>query len=127
MSNLRQLLQEKGKGNMNLPPDDEDIIENEFYGIERQSNRRAIMLDLRMKGGKFFSLNYSYIVKIKFEPSLMLEIFGADVHICIRGRNMYELYNQLNRHKVIYIQENLSDNDLAAENEVFVSEIVVNS
>lgn len=125
MSSLKQLLQEEGKGNMSFDTDANDVIETEFYGIERQNNRRVVMLDLRLKGGIFFSLNYSYIIKTKFDPSEMLEIFGADVHIAIRGRNLHELYNQLNRHKVVYIQESLSGNDLSAENEMFVREITV--
>lgn len=125
MSSLKQLLQEESKGNMNFDSDANDIIETEFFGIERQNNRRVVMLDLRLKGGKFFSLNYSYIIKIKFDPSEILEIFGADVHIAIRGRNLYELYNQLNRHKVVYIQESISGNDLTPENELFVKEISV--
>jgi hypothetical protein len=62
---------------------------------------------------------------MKFDPSELLEIFGADVHITIRGRNLYELYNQLNRHKVVYIQESLSGNDLSEENEMFVRDITV--
>lgn len=125
MSSLKQLLQEESKGNMNFDSDANDIIETEFFGIERQNNRRVVMLDLRLKGGKFFSLNYSYIIKIKFDPSEILEIFGADVHIAIRGRNLIELYNQLNRHKVVYIQESISGNDLTPEKELFVKEISV--
>ena len=125
MSSLKQLLQEEGKGNMSFDANENDVIETEFFGIERQNNRRVVMLDLRLKGGIFFSLNYSYIIKMKFDPSEMLEIFGADVHIAIRGRNLHELYNQLNRHKVVYIQESLSGNDLSAENEMFVREITV--
>lgn len=64
---------------------------------------------------------------MKFDPSEMLEIFGADVHIAIRGRNLHELYNQLNRHKVVYIQENLSGSDLSAENDLFVKEITISN
>jgi len=126
MSSLKQLLQEESKGSMSFDANENDVIETEFYGIERQNNRHVVMLDLRLKGGIFFSLNYSYIIKMKFDPSEMLEIFGADVHIAIRGRNLHELYNQLNRHKVVYIQESLSGNDLSAENEMFVREITVN-
>lgn len=125
MSSLKQLLQEESKGSMSFDANENDVIETEFYGIERQNNRRVVMLDLRLKGGIFFSLNYSYIIKMKFDPSELLEIFGADVHITIRGRNLYELYNQLNRHKVVYIQESLSGNDLSAENEMFVRDITV--
>lgn len=125
MSSLKQLLQEESKGKMSFDDNENDVIETEFYGIERQSNRRVIMLDLRLRGGIFFSLNYSYIIKMKFDPSQMLEIFGADVHIAIRGRNLHELYNHLNRHKVVYIQESLSGNDLMPESEMFVREITV--
>ena len=125
MSSLKQLLQEESKGNMSFDANENDVIETEFFGIERQNNRRVVMLDLRLKGGIFFSLNYSYIIKMKFDPSEMLEIFGADVHIAIRGRNLHELYNQLNRHKVVYIQESISGNDLTPENDLFVKEISV--
>ena len=125
MSSLKELLQKDNRGNMNIDANENDVIETEFFGIERQNNRRVVMLDLRLKGGIFFSLNYSYIIKMKFDPSEMLEIFGADVHIAIRGRNLHELYNQLNRHKVVYIQESLSGNDLSNENELFVREITV--
>lgn len=133
MSTLKELLQEENRGNNLLKKQEnfsefeeqEETIESEFWGIERILSRRAIMLDLRLKGGRFLGLPYSYITKIQFDPSEALEIFVSDSHIRIKGRNLFKLYTYLLRHKVTFIQESLTGNDLVAETETFIQEISV--
>lgn len=133
MSTLKELLQEENKGNNLLKRQEnfqefeelEEKIESEFWGIERMMSRQAIMLDLRLQGGRFLALPYTYITKIQFDPSEALEIFVSDLHIKIRGRNLFKLYSYLLRHKVTFIQESLTGNDLIAETETFIREISV--
>lgn len=108
--------------------DSTEEIENtnsEFWGVERVANRRAIMLDLRLKGGLFYALPYSYMTKIKFDPSEGIEIFISGNHVKITGRNLNEIYLQLCRNRVNFIQVNISDVDLAAENKIFIKDIEV--
>lgn len=133
MSTLKELLQKGDKENNLLKKEAsfqefeelEENIESEFWGIERILSRMALMLDLRLKGGRFLALPYSYMTKIQFDPSEALEIFVSDLHIKIRGRNLHKLYSYLLRHKVTFIQESLTSNDLIDETETFVREITV--
>lgn len=103
----------------------EEDIDSEFWGIERVMSRQAIMLDLRLKTGRFKALPYSYITSIDFDPSETLEIFVSDQHIKIRGRNLHKLYSYLLRHKVTFIQESLSGNDMLTDKDTFIKEISV--
>lgn len=128
---LKEQLQ-KDKANMSAVPqpaynEDEDleIIETEFYGIDRSPSRRAVMLDLRLKGGEFVSLPYSYMTKIKFNPSESIELYISGNYVKITGRNMHDIYNQLCRHKVVFIAANITDMDSTDEDKTFVKNIEV--
>lgn len=129
---LREQLQ-KDKAKMTalpLPPitDEDDQIEtsnSKFWGKETSANRRAVMLDLRCKGGEFVSLPYSYLTKIKFNPSESLELYISGNHVKITGRNLHEIYNQLCRHRVTFIEASISDIDSTDENETYVKDIEV--
>lgn len=121
------LLQNKGKVTPTTNTTKEDIEESgsDFWGIERVANRHAIMLDLRLKGGLFYAFPYSYLTKIKFNPSEGIELFISGNHVKITGRNLNEIYIQLCKHRVSYIQANISDIDITDENEVFIKDIEV--
>lgn len=128
---LKEQLQ-KDKANMSAVPqtaynEDEDIeiIESEFYGFERSPSRRAVMLDLRLKGGEFVSLPYAYMTKIKFNPSECLELYISGNYVKITGRNLHDIYNQLCRHKVVFIAANITDMDNTDEDKIFVKNIEV--
>lgn len=125
MSLKDQLLKDKVKMPSNDSTEEIENTNSEFWGVERVANRRAIMLDLRLKGGLFYALPYSYMTKIKFNPSEGIEIFISGNHVKITGRNLNEIYLQLCKNRVNFIQANFSDIDLAAENKTFVKDIEV--
>lgn len=108
--------------------DDEEQIEetnSKYWGVERSTNRRAVMLDLRCKGGEFVSLPYSYLTKIKFNPSDSLELYISGNYVKITGRNLHEIYNQLCRHRVTFIEASISDLDTTEEDETYIKNIEV--
>ncbi|RAJ89924.1 hypothetical protein LX87_05613 [Larkinella arboricola] len=126
---LKEQLQ-KDRGKMSAVPlhtyNDEEQLESsnsEFWGIERSATRRAVMLDLRLKGGEFVSLPYSYMTKIKFNPSESLELFISGNHVKITGRNLHEVYNQLCRHRVTFIQASISNFDNIDEGQAYIKDI----
>ncbi|GAB3967725.1 hypothetical protein GCM10028806_10540 [Spirosoma terrae] len=128
---LKEQLQ-KDKANMSAVPqpayndnEDSEIIISKFYGYERSPIRRAVMLDLRLKGGKYVSLPYSYLTKIKFDPSESIELYISGNHVKITGRNMHDIYEQLIRHRVTFIIANPTDLDTTEESETFVKDIEV--
>lgn len=128
---LKEQLQ-KDKANMSAVPqqaynDEEDveIIESEFYGFERSPSRRAVMIDLRLKGGEFVSLPYAYMTKIKFNPSESIELYISGNYVKITGRNMHEIYSQLCRHKVVFIAANITDMDTTDEDKTYIKDIEV--
>ena len=59
MSLKEQLLRDKPKMPVTETTEELEESGSEFWGIERVASRRAIMLDVRLKGGKFYALPYS--------------------------------------------------------------------
>lgn len=102
-----------------------EIADGKCWGKESSATRRAVMLDLRCKGGEFVSLPYSYMTKIKFNPSESLELYISGNYVKITGRNLHELYQQLCRHKVTFIQASISDLDTTPEHETYIKDIEV--
>ena len=96
-----------------------------FWGKERSSNRRAVMLDLRLKNGAYISLPYSYMTKVKFNPSIGLELYISGNYVKITGRNLHEMYNYLCRHRVTFIMANPNDKDTTEEQQTYVKDIEV--
>lgn len=103
---------------------EDEIVESEFYGIERQY-RRAVMFNLRLKGGIYASFPYSYVTKVLFDPSIALEIYVVDSIVSIKGRNLHKIYAYLMQHRLSFIKENITDIDNTPENEAFVASISI--
>lgn len=108
-----------------LQREEQNLSDFKFYGIEPQSSAQAVMLDVRFGNGNFQALPYSYMTRIRFNPSEGIEVFVSDVKLLIIGRNMNTIYNYLVMHRLTYIQESLGDLDDGDENEVFIEKIDV--
>lgn len=125
MSLKEQILRDNPKMSVTETTEELEESGSEFWGIERVASRRAIMLDVRLKGGKFYALPYSYMTKVKFDPSEGLEIYISGNYVKITGRNLHEIYIQLLRHRVNFIQANISDIDITDENKTYIKDIEV--
>ena len=65
------------------------------------------------------------MTKVKFDPSEGLEIYISGNYVKITGRNLHEIYFQLLRHRVSFIQANISDIDITDENKTYIKDIEV--
>jgi hypothetical protein len=67
-----------------------------------------LSLDLRFRNGNRHAFSYAFLFEVDYDASGTIRlIFGGNL-VEIRGRNLAELYEQLLRHGVGYIQESVT-------------------
>ncbi len=82
------------------------------FGWLRGTRERAVMLELRHRGGEITAFNYAWLERAEFDPSAGITLrFGAK-SIRLEGRNLnseirqnVRLFQGLLRQRVIWIQE----------------------
>lgn len=99
--------------------------DSNFYTIEKQSGKRAIMLDIEFESGNCLALPYAYLTKIKYNPSDGIIIIWGGTHIKVEGRNLRKLYTQLTRHKVTNLYESIDEVDDIKEDVLFIEKISI--
>lgn len=99
--------------------------ETDFYTIEKQTSKRAIMLDIEFENGNCIALPYAYLSKIKYDPSDGIIIVWGGTHIKIEGRNLRKLYTQVTRHRVINLYESIGEIDEGIEDLLFIDKISI--
>lgn len=125
MNLKEQLLKDKPKTPVSEVEEETVDSGSKFWDVERVASRRAINLDLRLKGGKHKAVPYSYITDIDFDPSEGLDIFYSGQQVKITGRNLHEIYIHLLRHRVSFIQADISDIDITDEDKTYIKDIVI--
>lgn len=97
---------------------------NPFYGKTLNDGERAICLNCKLEGNIQRAFGYSYFVAFHYDPSKGIEIQTTETTITIQGRNLNNLYKDLLRHKVLWI-EGFEDDLETAETELFISKIEI--
>jgi hypothetical protein len=96
------------------------------YAVADEQRSREIMLDLRRKAGDREAFAYSYLMRITFVRSEGITLKFSDGQVCISGRNLEQLYENLRRHTVIWIQEgNEAESMAVEENLPFIESIEI--
>lgn len=119
-NNVRQWVDKAGGRNQQST--EEEIS---FYTIEKQTNKRAIMLDIEFENGNCLALPYAYLTKIKYDLSEGITIIWGGTHIKVEGRNLKKLYTYLTRHKVMQLHESIGKVDDREEKSLFIEKIQV--
>ena len=77
----------------------------EAYSHLAADRHQKVMLELRLASGNAEALSYSYLVKVRFDPSRGIFMDFSGYRLTIAGRNLRPLFEALVRHRVAYIQE----------------------
>lgn len=99
--------------------------EIKFYGIERQPNVRAAMLELRCKDGIRDMLTYSYISRVRLDEDKNLVLYVSDLIITIKGRSLEQLLPYIQSNRLLFVQEDYSGTDTTEDGKLFVEEISI--
>ena len=102
-------------------PDGTAIMEP--YGVSEAKDGGPAMLDFRGHNAVSCALPYQHLAAMVFHPVEGITLEFQEHRIAIRGRNLRPLYDQLLRHRVIFVQE--EDFDDTPESETFVDSITV--
>lgn len=98
--------------------------EHPCYGLMQENHGTAIHLDVRLSNGDAIGFEYHALRKPHLHAKVgMITINYDDEQIRIMGRNLKEIYNQLLRHKIKYIQEIANDFADQDEKSVQITEI----
>lgn len=108
-----------------LATNQDNIIQSEFFGIERQDNKQAISLDLQLESGEKIGIPYTHlgIARFKSSAKILIKFMGGKIEI--EGRNLDLLYDYYLQHRVTFIKENIGDLDEVPENALFIEKITV--
>ena len=93
------------------------------YGVAPEDTKQVLMLDFRGYNGTSFSLPYSQLRAMVFDPDEGISVEFSNHKIQVRGRNLRPLYDLLLRHRVTFVQE--GDLDVVSEADAFVDRITV--
>lgn len=114
---LQKYVSRSGAGDasedMPLVDTGEDAESFGCFGFLRGVRDRAICLELRKKSGQVLAVNYAFIGKFEFDPSVGIVIhYGGAQTIRITGRNLNHavrpnvmLFQAITRFRVPWIQE----------------------
>ena len=103
----------------------EQQVEYDFFTLEKQTNKTAIMLDIEFENGDCLALPYAYLSKIKFDLSSGITITWGATTILIEGRNLKKLYKYLVRHKVNFIRESIDKLDDEKAKQLYITKIEI--
>lgn len=95
----------------------------EPYGVSDGEHGGPPMLDFRGHNAVSCALPYQHLAAMVFHPVEGITMEFREHRIAIRGRNLRPLYDQLLRHRVVFVQE--EDFDATPESETFVDSITV--
>ena len=97
---------------------------DKFFTLEKQTGKRAIMLDIELKNGNHIALPYSYLTKIDFDLSIGITINWGATSIKIEGRNLNRLYDYLVNHRVKQLRAVIDDVEIVKEEDaLFIEDI----
>lgn len=83
------------------------------------------MLDVRLESGDRYGLPYTYLIWIRFDPSVGILIRFSSYLVLINGRNLRELYEALLQHRVEWVLAENERFDVGEESDPFISKIEV--
>lgn len=93
-------------------PEDELCDNLGCFGYLRGVRERAVMLELRKKGGNILAIGYAWIERITFDPSEGITLHAAGQRVLIVGKHLNgpegaraRLFAGLAQHRVPWIQE----------------------
>ncbi|HZZ82687.1 MAG TPA: hypothetical protein VFE62_29585 [Gemmataceae bacterium] len=82
------------------------------FGWLRGQKERAVMLELRRRGGNITGLGYAWLERAEFDPSVGITLYFLGKMVRITGSNLnaevrahVRLFNGILRHRVPWIQE----------------------
>jgi hypothetical protein len=103
----------------------EDIEELPAYGWLRGTRERGIMLELRFKTGRRQSFGYPWLFEAEFDPSQGIVLNFTSCKVAIGGRNLRNMFDLINRHRCVWIQETDGLRDRSPDNATVVTSIAV--
>lgn len=117
----RNWAQIAGKAPVPVPVPQEQ--EYDFFTLEKQTAKYAIMLDIEFENGDCLAMPYAYLSKIKYDLSSGITIDWGGTAILIEGRNLKTLYRHLTRHKVLIIHETIDKVDDEEVDTLYITKI----
>ena len=116
-------------------PDDgveaEEADELGAFGWLRGIRDRAIMLELRKKGGSILAIGYSWLERAEYDPSIGITLHAGETQVQIAGRNLngsagssFRLFEGITRHRVPWIKEAAQADFLGQENTACIVESI---
>ena len=129
---LQRYTRTDGNDSQPVTDDQAEVDDLGSFGWLRGIRDRAIMLELRQKDGNSVAVDYSWLRKVEFNPSVGITLhFGGDTLVKITGRNLnrptrpnVQLLRGILAHRIPWIQE-ASEPDLlkAADDLTVIEEI----
>jgi len=120
---LRKLSRTSGSSSGSQSFDDGEEAKESCYGWLRGRHERAEMLEFRFRSGRYFSLAYSCLYSVDFDPPIGITLNFGEILVLLQGRSLAHIAESAKRHRLVWIEEVDPVRDLSAESAPAVTKI----